>query len=198
MFVITNGRVWLKQEKTGQWISTNQFSQATKILKKDKAESVMANLPKTMRRLDFFIQEIEEDFSESETKTLTFDKNISLSEIAPDFEDIKDIVSQFDKLYETMSAAESFLRFKLKGIEEKQQDLLHAVEFNSYNACEGFKKYKEIKLVREERRRIKDSLLIIQILKESLKEGYRPNELTNRIEGLENRKYSVRFDENLF
>ena len=198
MFVITNGRVWLKQEKTGQWISTNQFSQATKILKKDKAESVMANLPKTMRRLDFFIQEIEEDFFEPETKTLTFDKNISLPEIVPDFEDIKNIVSQFDKLYETMLASESFLRFKLKGVEEKQQDLLHAVEFNSYNACEGFKKYKEIKLVREERRKIKDSLLIIQILKESLKEGYRPNELTNRIEGLENRKYSVRFDENLF
>lgn len=198
MFVITNGRVWLKQEKTGQWISTNQFSQATKILKKDKAESIMANLPKTMRRLGFFIQEIEEDFSESETKTLTFNKNISLSEITPDFEDIKNIVSQFDRMYETMLAAESLLRFKLKGAEEKQQDLLHAVEFNSYNACEGFKKYKEIKLVREERRRIKDSLLIIQILKESLKEGYHPNELTNRIEGLENRKYSVRFDENLF
>lgn len=198
MFVITNGRVWLKQEKTGQWISTNQFSQATKILKKDKAESIMANLPKTMRRLGFFIQEIEEDFSESEMKTLTFNKNISLSEITPDFEDIKNIVSQFDKLYETMLAAESLLRFKLKSVEEKQQDLLHAVEFNSYNACEGFKKYKEIKLVREERRRIKDSLLITQILKESLKEGYRPNELTNRIEGLENRKYSVRFDENLF
>ena len=198
MFVITNGRIWLKQEKTGQWISVNQFSQATKILKKDKAESVMANLPKTMRRLGFFIQEIEEEFSESGTKILTFDKNISLSEIVPDFEDIKNIVSQFDKLYETMMASESFLRFKLKGVEEKQQDLLHAVEFNSYNACKGFKKYKELKLVREERRRIKDSLLVVQILKESLKEEYCPNELTNRIKGLENRKYSIRSDENLF
>ena len=198
MYVLTNGRVWLKQEKTGQWISTSQFTQATRIIKQDKAESILANLPKTLRRLDFYIQEIEEESIEKEIKTIVFDKTIELSDIVPDFKTIKEIVKQFDELYEMMMAAEPLLQLRLKNVEGKQQDLLHAIEFNSYNACEGFKKYKEMKEVREERRGIKDTLLIIKILKENLKEECYPGRLTNSIEGVEHRKYNVRSDENVF
>lgn len=198
MFVITNGRVWLKQEKTGQWISANQFSQATKIIKQDKAESVLANLPKTLRRLDFYIQEIEEEAVEKEVKTIVFDRTVELSDIVPDFQTIKSIVKQFDELYEMLMAAEPLLQLRLKNVEGKQQDLLHAMEFNSYNASEGFKKYKEMKEVREERRGIKDALLIVKILKENLKEECYPGRLANSIEGVEHRKYNVRSDENVF
>lgn len=78
-------------------------------------------------------------------------------------------------------------------IEKRKQDLLHEIELSSkVNACDGYKKYRELKTLLERRREIKDETLVVNILLESNIGQLAAVNFRRRVEGLKSRTYLYR------
>ena len=75
--------------------------------------------------------------------------------------------------------------------------MLHAIEFNSYNARDGYKIYKLLHDLRLERRKYKDEQIIADVMKSSFASSNWELART-RVEDLKDRQYQVRNLEELF
>ena len=106
-------------------------------------------------------------------------------------------IGSFCDLHEQLVARATWVEYKLQEVENKIQDVLHAIEFNSYNARDGYKIYKLLHDLRLERRKYKDE----QIIADVMKSGFAGSnwELTRtRVDDLKDRQYHVREMEELF
>ncbi|MBU5214376.1 hypothetical protein [Heyndrickxia oleronia] len=97
------------------------------------------------------------------------------------------------------------LEKRLKYLEHEQQDLLHFIEFAKADGREMSKKYKEAKRMRNERRKVKDELDILNCAKEILA-YHRPKEkdvsrilgnVRQVLESQNNRTYNMRVRKDL-
>lgn len=70
------------------------------------------------------------------------------------YEHVKQLQEEKNKLKEKYAEEHSL-------IEKKQQDLLHYIEFNNLSTVGAFKIYKELQHIRSERRKIKNSELLV-------------------------------------
>jgi Tfp pilus assembly protein PilO len=84
-----------------------------------------------------------------------------------------------------------------------EQDLLHLIEFDNFNAYEGYLYAKKLKETRNERRKIKNELEPMKImidnirpLKEKFKQTYEKVDIADK--RLHNSKYHPRVLKNLF
>lgn len=73
----------------------------------------------------------------------------------------------------------STLTNKLSELDSKEQDLLHYIENNKINILWCYRMVKEIKSLREERRKVKNDMEIL----------FKFNEVKNRIAGKDNRQF---------
>ena len=106
-------------------------------------------------------------------------------------------IGSFCDLHDQLVARATWVEYKLQEVENKIQDVLHAIEFNSYNARDGYKIYKLLHDLRIERRKYKDE----QIIADVMKSGFAGSnwELTRtRVDDLKDRQYHVREMEELF
>ena len=106
-------------------------------------------------------------------------------------------IGSFCDLHDQLVARATWVEYKLQEVENKIQDVLHAIEFNSYNARDGYKIYKLLHDLRLERRKYKDE----QIIADVMKSGFAGSnwELTRaRVNDLKDRQYHVRNLEELF
>lgn len=71
---------------------------------------------------------------------------------------IKQLPSQINRLHKQMQLCD-----------QEEQDILHTIEFTSFNAHEGWKLAKDIQLTREVRRRAKDELFSLERVFDRLK-----------------------------
>lgn len=71
------------------------------------------------------------------------------------------------------------LTHKLSVLDSKEQDLLHYIENNRINILWCYRMIKEIKNIREERRKVKNDMEII----------YRYNEIKSKLTSRENRQF---------
>lgn len=62
--------------------------------------------------------------------------------------ELQTIIANVDEQFKLLSEA-------LSNYDKKQQDYLHKIERNNFNACEGYKLAKELHNLRVERRNIK-------------------------------------------
>lgn len=69
-------------------------------------------------------------------------------------QEITDVVDKLNKIDEY----DSTLNDELSKLDQKQQDLLHYIEFNKVNILWCYRMIKEIKAVREQRRKIKNDI----------------------------------------
>jgi len=69
-------------------------------------------------------------------------------------EEIKEVVEKLDKIDEYNST----LLDKLSELDQKQQDLLHYIENNKINVLWCYRMIKEIKTIREQRRKVKNDM----------------------------------------
>ena len=69
-------------------------------------------------------------------------------------QEITDIVDKLNKIDEY----DSTLVDELSKLDQKQQDLLHYIEFNKVNILWCYRMIKEIKAVREQRRKVKNDI----------------------------------------
>lgn len=90
-------------------------------------------------------------------------------------EEIKNIVEKLDKIDDYSDS----LSDKLSVIDSKLQDLLHYIENNKINVLWCYRMVKEIKMLREERRKIKNDMELLS----------KYSEQKNKIISKENRQF---------
>jgi len=81
----------------------------------------------------------------------------------------KEYIGQISTIYDNMQKEYKNLSTENSKTDLMMQDILHKIEFENFNACEGYKLAKQIKDVRAERRQYKNELEAMQSLMDSIK-----------------------------
>ena len=81
--------------------------------------------------------------------------------------------------------------------DRQRTDIEHYIEFNAgkLNACDGYKAYKMLQDVLLERRKVKDELQIINVVRDRMS---LPDDIETKIKELESRTYEPREFKHLF
>lgn len=190
MYVLYNNKYYLMHNTIGQWVPTSELNESFQFNDKTKAENALANLPKQMRNLGYFVQQID-----APSKPVEIDR-FDNSELA-NYDSALAQIASFCDLHDQLVARATWIEYKLKEVENKIQDVLHAIEFNSYNARDGYKIYKLLHDLRLERRKYKDEQIIASVMKS----GFANSNwelVRSRVDDLKDRQYHVREMEELF
>lgn len=190
MYVLYNQKYYLMHNTIGQWTPTPELNESFQFNDKNKAENALANLPKQMRNLGYFVQQID-----APSKPVDFDQFTNVDLV--DYDSALSQIGSFCDLHDQLVARATWVEYKLQEVENKIQDVLHAIEFNLYNARDGYKIYKLLHDLRLERRKYKDE----QIIADVMKSGFVGSDwelARSRVDNLKDRQYHVREMEELF
>lgn len=190
MYVLYNQKYYLMHNAIGQWTPTPELNESFQFNDKTKAENALSNLPKQMRSLGYFVQQID-----APSKPVDFDRNTNLDLV--DYDSALAQIGSFCDLHDQLVARAAWVEYKLQEVENKIQDVLHAIEFNSYNARDGYKIYKLLHDLRLERRKYKDEQIIADVMKSGFA-GSNWKLARTRVDDLKDRQYHVREMEELF
>ena len=190
MYVLYNQKYYLMQNTIKQFVPTPELNEAFQFNDKTKAENSLANLPKQMRNLGYFVQQVD-----TPTKPLEID-GFDKSELV-NYDSALAQIGSFCDLHDQLVARATWVEYKLQEVENKIQDVLHAIEFNSYNARDGYKIYKLLHDLRLERRKYKDEQIIADVMKSGFA-GSNWELVRTRVDDLKDRQYHVREMEELF
>ena len=191
MYVLYNQKYYLMHNAIGQWTPTPELNESFQFNDKIKAENALANLPKQMRNLGYFVQQVD-----APSKHVNFDQFNSESELV-NYDSALAQIGSFCDLHDQLVARATWVEYKLQEVENKIQDVLHAIEFNSYNARDGYKIYKMLHDLRLERRKYKDEQIIADVMKSGFA-GSNWELARTRVDDLKDRQYHVRNLEELF
>lgn len=190
MYVLYNQKYYLMHNAIGQWTPTPELNESFQFNDKTKAENALSNLPKQMRNLGYFVQQIDAPF-----KPVDFDQFTNVDLV--DYDSALAQIGSFCDLHDQLVARATWVEYKLQEVENKIQDVLHAIEFNSYNARDGYKIYKLLHDLRLERRKYKDEQIIADVMKSGFA-GSNWELARTRVDDLKDRQYHAREMEELF
>lgn len=190
MYVLYNNKYYLMHNAIGQWIPTSELNEAFQFNDKTKADNALSNLPKQMRNLGYFVQQID-----APSKPVDFDQFNNSNLVNYDLALAQ--IGAFCDLHDQLVARTTWVEYKLQEVENKIQDVLHAIEFNSYNARDGYKIYKLLHDLRLERRKYKDEIFIRELIDDNIRSADW-GKFKSRVEYVKNRKYNAREMEELF
>lgn len=190
MYVLYNQKYYLMHNAIGQWTPTPELNESFQFNDKIKADNALSNLPKQMRNLGYFVQQVD-----APSKPVDFDQFTNVDLV--DYDSALAQIGSFCDLHDQLVARATWIEYKLQEVENKIQDVLHAIEFNLYNARDGYKIYKLLHDLRLERRKYKDE----QIIADVMKSGFASSNwelVRTRVDDLKDRQYHVREMEELF
>ena len=190
MYVLYNQKYYLMHNAIGQWTPTPELNESFQFNDRTKAENALSNLPKQMRNLGYFVQQID-----APSKPVDFDRNTNLDLV--DYDSALAQIGSFCDLHDQLVARAAWVEYKLQEVENKIQDVLHAIEFNSYNARDGYKIYKLLHDLRLERRKYEDEQIIADVMKSGFA-GSNWKLARTRVDDLKDRQYHVREMKELF
>ena len=198
MYVLYNQKYYLMQNAIKQFVPTPELNESFQFNDKTKAENALSNLPKQMRNLGYFVQQVDVPTKPVNipTKPIDFDQLNSELELV-NYDSALVQISSFCDLHDQLVARATWVEYKLQEVENKIQDVLHAIEFNSYNARDGYKIYKLLHDLRLERRKYKDEQIIADVMKSGFA-GSNWELVRTRVDDLKDRQYHVRNLEELF
>ena len=191
MYVLYNQKYYLMQNAIKQFVPTPELNEAFQFNDKIKAENALSNLPKQMRNLGYFVQQVD-----TPSKPVDLDQLNSELELV-NYDSALAQISSFCDLHDQLVARATWVEYKLQEVENKIQDVLHAIEFNSYNARDGYKIYKLLHDLRIERRKYKDEIFIRELIDDNI-HGTDWGKFRSRVKDVKDRQYHVRNLEELF
>ena len=190
MYVLYNNKYYLTQNAIKQFVPTTELNEAFQFFDKTKADNALANLPKQTRNLGYFVQQID-----APSKPVDFDQFTNVDLV--NYDSTLAQIGSFCDLHDQLVARATWVEYKLQEVENKIQDVLHAIEFNSYNARDGYKIYKLLHDLRLERRKYKDEIFIRELIDDNI-HNTDWGKFKSRVEDVKDRQYHVREMEELF
>ena len=115
-------------------------------------------------------------------------------EVKPEFGSSKYIVSVLSETVAKLNCRHLALSDELSTYDRKVTDIEHYIEFNvgKLNARDGYKAYKLLQDTLVERRKVKDELQILQVVKDKMALSEDIENIQEKVEKLEGRKYEPR------
>ena len=190
MYVLYNQKYYLMQNAIKQFVPTTELNEAFQFFDKAKADNALANLPKQTRNLGYRVIQIS-----NTDKPVDFDQFTDIELV--NYDSALAQIGSFCDLHDQLVARAPWIDHKLIEVDNKIQDVLHAIEFNSYNARDGYKIYKLLHDLRLERRKYKDEIFIRELIDDNI-HNVDWGKFKSRVEDVKNRKYNVREMEELF
>ena len=190
MYVLYNNKYYLMQNAIKQFVPTTELNEAFQFFDKTKAENALANLPKQMRNLGYFVIQIS-----NTDKPVDFDQFTDIELI--NYDSALAQIGSFCDLHDQLVARAPWIDHKLTEVDNKIQDVLHAIEFNSYNARDGYKIYKLLHDLRIERRKYKDEIFIRELIDDNIHSADW-GKFRSRVKDVKDRQYHAREMEELF
>lgn len=178
------------QNAIKQFVPTTELNEAFQFIDKTKAENALANLPKQIRNLGYFVIQIS-----NTDKPVDFDQFTDIELV--NYDSALAQIGSFCDLHDQLVARAPWIDHKLTEVENKIQDVLHAIEFNSYNARDGYKIYKLLHDLRLERRKYKDEIFIRELIDDNV-HNVDWGKFRSRVKDVKDRQYHVRKMEELF
>ena len=190
MYVLYNQKYYLMQNAIKQFVPTTELNEAFQFFDKTKAENALANLPKQTRNLGYFVIQIS-----NTDKPVDFDQFTDIELV--NYDSALAQIGSFCDLHDQLVARAPWIDHKVIEVDNKIQDVLHAIEFNSYNARDGYKIYKLLHDLRLERRKYKDEIFIRELIDDNI-HGTDWGKFRSRVKDVKDRQYHVREMEELF
>lgn len=190
MYVLYNNKYYLMQNAIKQFVPTTELNEAFQFFDKTKAENALANLPKQIRNLGYFVIQIS-----NTDKPVDFDQFTDIELV--NYDSALAQIGSFCDLHDQLVARAPWIDHKLIEVDNKIQDVLHAIEFNSYNARDGYKIYKLLHDLRLERRKYKDEIFIRELIDDNI-HNVDWGKFRSRVKDVKDRQYHVREMEELF
>lgn len=190
MYVLYNNKYYLMQNAIKQFVPTTELNEAFQFFDKTKAENALANLPKQTRNLGYFVIQIS-----NTDKPVDFDQFTDIELV--NYDSALAQIGSFCDLHDQLVARAPWIDHKLIEVDNKIQDVLHAIEFNSYNARDGYKIYKLLHDLRIERRKYKDEIFIREFIDDNIHDTDW-GKFRSRVKDVKYRQYHVREMEELF
>ena len=190
-----NKTIWVHQDKSGSYSLTTDKSKALVFSTKPAADTVFkSNLSKLIKSKGVMVKAInlQVEGSDAEPKKEVVVESESDSS--------KYIISVLSEAVSKLNCRHTALVEKLSKYDRQKSDVEHYIEFNTgkLNACDGYKAYKLLQDVLVERRKVKDELQIIQVVRDKMAF---PEDIANigeKVHELEARTYEPREFTHLF
>ena len=190
MYVLYNQKYYLMQNAIKQFVPTTELNEAFQFFDKTKAENALANLPKQTRNLGYYVIQIS-----NTDKPVDFDQFADIELV--NYDSALAQISSFCDLHDQLVARAPWIDHKLIEVDNKIQDVLHAIEFNSYNARDGYKIYKLLHDLRLERRKYKDEIFVRELIDDNI-HSVDWGKFRSRVKDVKDRQYHAREMEELF
>ena len=196
-YVITdaNKTIWVHQDSNGAYSLTTDKNKAVIFDSKVVADSVFkSNLSKLIKSKGVLVKSVNLQIAGADQQPISTKVIAAESPSAHhDFGSSKYIISVLSEAVAKLNVRHQELVDQESKYDCKKTDIEHYIEFNAgkLNACDGYKAYKLLQDTLLERRKIKDELQIIQVVRDRMNAEDIAN-VEQKIKELEARTYKPR------
>lgn len=156
-----------------------------------KAKNLLANLPKSLKRFNFYIEAIPDITTKPQMEEIVIKKE---NYILPG--EIKRWIKRLgvcDEIIKEAKNRREELLTLLSNVDKELSNKLHKIELEkSKNAYQGFMEYKQLKSIMERRRNIKDELMIVNKVLRMDFRHFDAESIDKAVKGLATRKFTLR------
>ena len=182
--ICTSNEVYIKLQN-GYPITCSQ--KEAQYFEHAKAQNILMNLPKTLKRFHFSIKALPR--SDPEQKKVLYKPYVVSDRVQVWLDRVKGC----NGLAHDAAQRKEMLLHDLSNVERELSNILHEIELSSNkNACEGYKEYRRTKAILEKRREIKDELSVVSSILESNLASMATDRIQKVVDNLSNRKFLFR------
>ena len=189
-YVIKNNKnVYIKLNENGCPVTC--VESVKDVFEFSKSKNLLANLPKSLKRFNFYIDAIPDITTKPQMEEIVIKKeNYILSGEIKRW--IKRLGACDEIIKEAKNRREELLTL-LSNVDKELSNKLHKIELEkSKNAYQGFMEYKQLKSIMERRRNIKDELMIVNKVLRMDFRHFDAESIDKAVKGLATRKFTLR------
>lgn len=168
-----------------------------------KAKNILDNLPKTMKKFHFRVEAVPEIVTIKDERSLKSDvqKNKTEKKVLENhtYTTPDSVLNWLERVKSCNNLAKDANKRKeelvhlLSDVDKELSNCLHRIELEpNKNGCEGFKAYKQTKIILEKRRIIKDEFSVVSSILDSNLSSIASDRIEKIVNGLSNRKFTIR------
>lgn len=191
-YVITNEQIYIRLNQSGSPASVTKKD--AQIFDKEKAENILRNLPKVLKKFGLHIKSVPEE-TEIDKKYIVKENYMPCEEAIRWIERAEECGNFMSEII----SRKNILFKKLSNIDRELSNCMHEIELSKWkNGCEGYKEYKTVKEILEKRRKIKDELCILQSVSQNTQCNMNIKNIRKTFDRLGTRRFEIRIIEDDF
>lgn len=194
----TQNTIFVCKDKSGAYSLTTDRAKAIVWDNKPSADAVFkSNLSKLIKSKGVLVKSVAMQMVCNEQKEA---QKPAVQDAPSEVGSSKYIVSVLSDAVAKLNCRHLALSDELSKFDRQLTDVEHYIEFNAgkLNACDGYKAYKLLQDVLVERRKVKDELQILQVVKDRMCLSDDIDSINERVKEMESRKYEPREFKYLF